>query len=417
MIDCVVIGAGPAGLAASVALVQRGVDHVVMEQGRVGSTWRTQRWDSFQLNTPGWANQLLFGEQQPRDHYAGAAEVVERLDSLAAGCPVRERVRVTRLTPTGGGHLLQNNTGDAVARCVVIATGDENLPRRPPLANAMPARIVQYHAAEYRSPQQLPDGAVLVVGSAQSGCQISEELLAAGRRVVLATSPVGRAPAWHRGRPSVEWLFAAGFFDQRPSDLPDPAMMRAHQPILAPRGLSLSLQLLARSGATLARRLVSVDGERVQFDQSAADNIAAGNAFAARARAMIDDMIRRTGADAPPAVPDDADLAVELNPPAELDLRTAGVTSVLWCTGFGSDFSWLYRGLVDECGRPRHVEAAALVPGLWYVGLRWLTRRGSGQLPGMTKDAADVADQVRRTLDADLRRPSVENDAIGSGMR
>jgi putative flavoprotein involved in K+ transport len=240
---------------------------------------------------------------------------------------------------------------------------------------------------------------VFVVGSAQSGCQITADLLAAGRRVVLATSAVGRVPVRYRGRAAVDWLAASGFFDQRPQDLPDPAMMRAPNPILAP-GRSLSLQALARAGATLAGRLVAVTGERVAFDGSAPDNVAAGDAFAARARAMIDQAINRLGLDAPPAEPDNADVdgPVDLDPPAALDLRAQEVASVVWCTGFGGDFSWLDARLVDADARPRHNHAAAPASGVWYVGLRWLFRRGSGILFGFPGDAATVADAVSAHL-------------------
>lgn len=392
MTDCVIVGAGPAGLATSAALSGHGVEHVVLERGRVGETWRSQRWDSFQLNTPGWANRLL-GEQ-PRDAYLTGVDVVARLKKLAADCPVREGVSVDRLTPVEDGFALHTGNGELRSRTVVVTTGDENLPRLPALSRALPDRIRQYHAAGYRNPGQLPDGGVLVVGSAQTGCQITKELLASGRRVFLATSSVGRAPTPYRGRDTAEWLFEAGFFDQRPQDLPDPAMMRVHVPILAPEGRSLSLQLLARAGARLVGRLVAVDGDRVRFDTSAPANVSAGDAFAARARAMIDEFIDRSGVDAPAAEPDEAGGPVDLDPATELDLRRDGIGSILWCTGFGSDFSWLDLALLDAEGRPRREGAAAGASGLWFVGLRWLTHRGSAQLPGVAKDASSVADAV-----------------------
>ena len=178
MIDCAVVGAGPAGLAASAALTRRGVEHLVLERGRVGQSWRDQRWDSLRLNNPGWMNAML-GEQAP-DTYLTAGEVVERLDRLAAACPVREGVRVARLVPDGHGWSLLTSDGQLRARAVVVASGGENLPRIPGLARGLPGRVAQLHAADYRSPGQLPDGAVLVVGSAQSGCQIAEDLLISG---------------------------------------------------------------------------------------------------------------------------------------------------------------------------------------------------------------------------------------------
>ena len=396
MIDAVVVGGGPAGLAASVALAGRGVEHVVLERDRVAATWRAQRWDSFRLNTAGWMNSMLGG--QARDAYAGGPEVVQRLAQLAAGCPVREGARVARLVPAGDGWAVATDDGELRARAVVVATGDQNRPRVPALARRLPGRVAQLHAADYRSPGQLPGGTVLVVGSAQSGCQIAEDLLVSGGiRVVLATSPVGRVPFRHRGRETIEWLAEAGFMDQRPGDLPDPSVMRAAMPIIAP-GRGLSLGALARAGATLAGRPVAVDGERVAFDGSLAANLAAGDAFAARARAMVDEVIRRRGVDAPPAEPDEHDLPVDLDPPALLDLRAQEVDGVVWCTGFTGDFSWLDPALAGADGQPRHTGGAAPAPGLWYLGLRWLRRRCSGILLGFPGDAAVVAAAVRAHL-------------------
>jgi putative flavoprotein involved in K+ transport len=388
-------GAKPPVLPPTPALGARGVEHVVLERGRVGESWRTQRWDSFQLNTPGWMNQLL-GEQAP-DSYATGVEVVQRLEKLAADCPIREGVRVARLAPAGDSYALRTDGDDILARAVVVATGDQNLPKIPTLAGSFPDRVAHYHTADYRGPDQLPDGAVLVVGSAQSGCQITQDLRAGGRRVVLATSPVGRVPFHHRGRESIEWLVEAGFMDQRPRDLPDPSVMHAALPILAP-GRGLSLQALARAGVTLVGRPVAMDGERVSFDGSAKANVAAGDAFAARMRAMVDEIIRRRRLDAPPAEPDDHDAPVDLDPPSSLDLRTQEVASVVWCTGFSGDFSWLDPTLVDTDGQPWHQDAAAATPGLWYVGLRWLIRRRSSLLFGFADDAGTVADAVRAHL-------------------
>src|SRR5215218_228505 len=249
MTDAVVVGGGPAGLAASVALTGRGVEHLVLEGDRAAATWRAQRWDSFRLNTAGWMNSMLGG--QAHDAYAGGQEVVQRLERLAAGCPVRDGVRVARLAPASDHWAVATDDGELRARAVVVATGDQNRPRVPALARRLPSRVARLHAADYRSPGQLPGGAVLVAGSAQSGCQITEDLLAGGRRVILATSRVGRVPFWYRGRETIEWLAEAGFLDQRPLDLPDPSVMRAATPILAP-GRGLSLPALARAGATLA---------------------------------------------------------------------------------------------------------------------------------------------------------------------
>jgi putative flavoprotein involved in K+ transport len=401
MTDCVVVGAGPAGLAASVALTARGIDHLVLERARAGQTWRTQRWDSLRLNNPGWMNRML-GDQPPNT-YLTAVEVVERLDRLAALAPVREHSPVLAMSPHHTGWALHTGVGQIRTRTVIVATGGENVPRTPPLARRLPANIAQLHAATYRRPAQLPAGAVLVVGSAQSGYQITEDLLRAGRRVILATSRVGRAPARHRGRDTIDLLGACGFFDQRPEDVPDPAVIHGPQPLLAPGGRSASLQTLARNGASLTGRLVSVDGQHLRFDDSLAANIAAADAFAARIRALLDELTY-PGRPAPPVEPDLADLPIEPDPPTTMHLGRAGIGSVIWCTGYTGDFSWLDTALVDEAGRPIRHGAAGALPGVWYLGLRWLIRRSSGNFLGFPADATAVADAIARTLRGRPRR-------------
>ncbi len=366
MVDCVVVGAGPAGLAASSALADREVDHVVLERGRVGQTWRTQRWDSLRLNNPGRFN-LMLGPQPP-DTYLTAAEVCERLEALAARLPVREDAPVTRLVRSGSGWTLHGPSAAAVrSRAVIVATGGENVPVTPALDRHLPVGLTRLHAAEYRSPARLPPGPVLVVGSGQSGYQISEELLAAGRFVIVATSTVGRAPARHRGSDVLTRLLESGFFDQRPADLPDPSVVHAPQPLLAPGGRSAGLRILARSGAVLAGRLVAVDGHLLRFDDSAAANVAAADAFAARIRALLDDLLRREGRPLPPDEPDPADAPVPLRPPATLDACT--LACVVWCTGYTGDFGWLGPDLLDRTGRPLRDGVRIRAAGMYAVGL------------------------------------------------
>jgi putative flavoprotein involved in K+ transport len=397
-LDCVVVGAGPAGLATSRALTDRGVDHVVLERHDVGHSWRTQRWDSFRLNTPGWTN-LMLGDFE-RDEYATAPEVVARHEMLAAALPVRQRTPVTSLERAGNDYVVATPDGDLRTATVVLATGDQNVPRIPAIADRIPAQVHQLHAAGYRNAAQLPDGAVLVVGSAQSGCQIAEDLSVAGRHVYLATSRVSRFSWTYRGRDTIEWLVDVGFFDQRPQDLEHPAMVHAAQPIVASGGRSLSLQLLARAGVTLLGRMLAVDGHTVTFDGSAAANVAFGDQFAARVRGMIDTAVERKGIDAPPAEPDDGGGPFDGQTVTALDLAAADVSTIIWCTGFTGDVSWVHLPVIDGAGRPIHDGGVTTEPGLWFVGLTWLTRRKSGILLGFPEDAARTADGVTEHLAA-----------------
>ncbi len=313
--------------------------------------------------------------------------------------------------------VVEADDEEIIARTVVVATGNENRGRTPMMAQLLPDWVFSCHASEYRSPARLADGAVLIVGSAQSGYQIAEELLAAGRRVFVATSRVGRAPARHRGRETVEWLAESGFFDQRTADLADPSVIRSAQPLLAPGGRSASLQALARRSATLAGRLVRIEGNQLTFDDSVPANIAAADAFAARIRSMLDEYITRDGGQLPPIESDEADRPVCIDAPISIDLRAEQIGSVVWCTGYTGDFSWLDPVLTDETGQPRRFEAAAPIPGLWYVGLRWLTRRGSGNFIGFPSDAATVAAAVTTSLGCGCREPMPPGDIHESRLR
>jgi putative flavoprotein involved in K+ transport len=216
--------------------------------------------------------------------------------------------------------------------------------------------------------------------------------------VYVSTSAVGRVPTPYRGRETLYWLVSSGFYDQATADVTDPAVLRARQPLLAPNGLPLGLPTLARRGATLLGRPTGVAGDRVQLDGSAAANLAAGEELAARVRTMVDAYIARSGADAPPAGPDPDGEPVTVQAYEEIDLRARGVATVLWCTGFGGDVGWMPEAWTRD-GLPVTDGVRGSVDGLWFVGLRWLTRRGSSILYGFPTDAAAVADGVVEHLD------------------
>jgi putative flavoprotein involved in K+ transport len=398
VIECVVVGAGPAGLAASASLSRFGVEHIVLERGRPGETWRTERWDSLRLNNPGFMNTML-GAQDP-DSYLTREDVAQRLETLASKAPVITGTTVVGLSHREDSWRLHTDNGAYAARTVVVASGGENVPRVPAFANDLPHRISQYHAASYRNPNELPHGSVLVVGSAQSGTQITEELLAAGRRVWLATCPIGRASAKYRGRLTVRWLAETGFFEQRPEDLPDPRAVSTVPALLAPGGRSMSLQVLAKAGATLTGHLVAVHGDTLTCDTSTAGNITYGDRSAATIRGVIDAYIQNHNIDAPVAEPDEAELPITLNPPQQIRLRKAGINSVIWCTGYTGAFRWLGEGLIDTSNRPLRQGPASPAPGIWFIGLRWLIRRTSGNFIGFPKDAQIIADAVRTYLRA-----------------
>lgn len=389
---CIVVGAGPAGLAMSRCLVERGVEHLVLERREVGDTWATQRWDGFRLNTPAWMNRLL-GEL-PDGAFPGRDEVVALLQGVAAGLPVQAHSPVLSVRKEVGGFAVRTPDREHVAETVVIASGGLNVPRTPAFAGVLPSWLVQLHGADYRSAADLPEGAVLVVGSGQSGSQVAEDLVLAGRRVLLSTSRVGRYQWSYRGRELLGWLVDAGYWAQRPSDLPDPTVMHLAQPIIGSGGHSLGLPALARAGVVLLGRLSAVDGAVLSFDASVAEHVAHGDEVAARLEGLADADIAAAGIDAPDPGPDPGRGPAPAAEPVTVDLIRKGVNTVIWCTGFTGDLSWLELPVVDKAGAPVHRDGATSVPGLHFLGLPWLTCRQSGILHGMPDDAARTADAL-----------------------
>jgi putative flavoprotein involved in K+ transport len=408
--EAVVVGAGHAGLAVSRRLADAGVEHLVLERGEIGETWRTQRWDSFRINTPSAINRLP-GDGPPsepdaflsRDAWIAELEAYARRGSL----PVRTHANVTAVAADGEGFVVTIGDGETIrTRSVVVASGHANEQKLPAAAKEIDPRFEVLTAATYRRPTQLPPGGVLVVGSAQSGGQIAEDLLEAGRDVYLATGTVGRAPRRTRGRDTLLWLSESGWMTQRLADLPDPHMARLAQPLISgvgPFGHTISLQALARSGVTLLGHFQSADGTRAHFSDDLAQHVRFGDEAAARMRKHVDDYIERSGLEAPPSDPDPADQPADpatFAAPTELDLAERDVRSVIFSTGFGADFSWLRLPTVGADGSVTHSDGRAPVDGVWFVGLLWLRMRRSGIILGAMDDSAHVAAQVVARRDA-----------------
>lgn len=406
--DALVIGAGQAGLTTSYYLTQSGIRHVVLERGRIGETWRTQRWRSFRLNTPNWANAL------PGAPFPGSADTFESTDALvayfeayAAQCslPLRSGVDVRALrSADGGGFEVSTGAGAVMkARHVVIASGIQNVPLVPAISRDLLPPLLQMHSAEYLDPESLPPGAVLVVGGGQTGCQIAEDLVDAGRRVYMATSKVGRAPRRYRGRDLFRWMVDSGFTEVRPADLADPAMMLMRQPQVSgvAGGRTNSYWQLARDGVTLLGHLRGASGTRLEFDNDLAAHLEFADRVSAQLTSMIDAYIERAGIVAPPAEPDPREAVeptLDQAGPATLDLTEAGITSLIWCTGFGGDFSGLEVPVLDTRGKPLHTDGVADFEGVYFVGFPWLSRRGSGVIAGVSKDAEHIVGVIARRL-------------------
>lgn len=403
-LDTIVIGAGQAGLAVSRLLSKHGIPHVVFERGRIGDSWRRQRWDSFRVNTPNEINQLPDGglpSGGPQEFCTGD-ELVRYFEEYSRryGLAVQEGVHVQAVRPAEGGFEVKASGRRYRCRNVVVCSGDQNLPLKPLVAAELPDDILQVHAADYRGSDQLPGGATLVVGSGQSGVQIVEDLLDARRRVYLCTSKVGRVPRRYRGKDITAWIELAGLAEQRPEDLQDPDEVYARQVQISGTrgGHSVSLHELGRRGAILLGRLERVRGRVLHIGRDLQANVAKGDEVSAQIRGAIDAFIAKAGLDAPPAEPDPTDAPFEglwaMSRVHELKLDETQILSVIWATGFGGDFSYLDPSFLDERGRPAHQDGICPVPGLYCVGLTWLRRRISGLVGGVASDAEYVVSEI-----------------------
>src|SRR5258706_3873136 len=341
-VDTIVIGAGHAGLAASLALSERGLEHIVLEEGRIGETWLADRWDSFRLNTPRWMSRL--DEQaladDDADGFDTAAEFVNALEDTARihSLPVEQHAGPATVERDASDRLIVHTArGTTVARNVIIATGFQQLATRPPLAAALAPRLLQLDTTTYRSPDAVAEGAGLVVGGGQPGCQIAEDLARAGRRVLLSTSRVGWVPRRYRGRDTLGWWTVTGFYEERRVDA-DPAALRVRQPLISGTddGHSLSLHTLAHLGISLLGRLQEGAGDKLRFGDEVAEHVRFGDQAAAGHLRAIDAHIERSGTAAEPAKPDPArepTASVGAAAPRSLRLDREGVGTVIWCTG------------------------------------------------------------------------------------
>jgi putative flavoprotein involved in K+ transport len=400
-VGTVVVGAGHAGLAISNLLSAQGNEHVVLERGRVAERWRNQRWDSFTLLTPNWATWL------PNWHYDGAEphgfmgrdEIVSYFERYAGSfaAPVREGVEVQALEAANGdGYRLRTGDGELLARTVVVATGPMQAPRLPAWSSELPADVVQLHSNAYRSPEQLPEGAVLVVGAGPSGQQIADDLLRGGRRVFVAVGRHRRVPRRYRGRDHYWWLEHGGFYERTAADVPPEARRPGVAPALTgfDGGRDLDLRKLHADGATLLGRALGVDGGRIQLATGLAETLAIGDRFYESFTDWVDARLYRFE-----GLYDDAEERERFpdppEPPAELDLAAAGITSVVWATGFQVEFSrWVHLPVLDGDGRPVHERGATRCAGVYFLGLHWLHRLRSPFIRGADEDARHIASLI-----------------------
>ena len=415
----VIVGGGQAGLSLSHYLKQRGIDHLVLEKHDPVHAWRDQRWDAFCLVTPNWQCKL------PGWEYAGSdphgfmkkAEIIEYLAGFVRHVdpPLLSQVNVKRVAPRPqGGFAMSTSKGEFSAGQVVVASGGYHVPIIPRLAERLPRDIMQLHSEQYRNPQSLPPGKVLVVGNGQSGAQIGEDLHLAGREVVMATGDAPRCARFYRGKDVVDWLADMGYYDMPVHEHPLREGVRDntnHYVTGRDGGRDIDLRKFASEGMELYGLLQGLDGDTLQFAPDLASNLAHADRIYNGINASIDKYIDKHAIEAPPA----SVYAPVWQPSQErehLNLRAAGITSIVWCIGFQPDFGWLDAPVFNGRGHPGHVRGVTAQPGLYFIGLPWLHTWGSGRFSGVARDALYLAEQIEARCEAPVAASEAATDAM-----
>lgn len=400
-IETVIVGGGQAGLATSYYLTQEGREHVVLDQAaRAASAWRDGRWDSFTLVTPNWTLKMPGAEYDgpDRDGFMSRDEVVAYFEEYVDrfNLPVQYGVRVESIDPMdGAGYRVQTPDRGFEARNVVVATGHEQLPKIPPSAASLSPGVKQIHSSMYRNPKSLSPGAVLLIGSAQSGCQIAEELNHSGRQVFLSTGGAGRAPRRYRGKDVFEWLHLTGFFDIPPDKLPVPKERFAPPHVSGKDGgHTLSLHQFARDGVTLLGHLRGVAGDRVILAPDLHENLGRADKFELGVVEMVNGYLRANGLDAPEEeLPQFRD-GYEQPIIEELDLMAAGITTVIWATGYTFDYGLVKVPVFEGGGFPIQTRGVTSSAGLYFVGMPWMPTLRSGILIGVGESSLHIATNI-----------------------
>ena len=399
-VETLVIGGGQAGLAMSAHLGRQGLPHLVLERHRIAERWRTERWDSLVANGPAWHDRFpdLTFDDIDGDAFAPKDRIVQYFETYAVrnGSPIRCGVEVRSLERMPDGMFrAETSTGGAiVARNVVSATGPFQKPVFPDMIPAS-AGVAQIHSSAYRNPGQLPEGAVMVVGAGSSGAQIADELLRAGRKVILSVGPHDRPPRAYRGRDFVWWLGALGKWDAKAVT---PGMEHVTIAVSgAEGGQTVDFRRMAARGMVLVGRTEGYSDGVLRFAPDLAANVARGDANYLSVLDEADAYVAREGLalpEEPEARRIGPDPACMTHPILSLDLAAEGVAAVIWATGYVLDYGWMKIDVFDERGRPRHQRGVSEVPGLYFLGLPWLSRRASAFIWGVWTDAQHLAEQI-----------------------
>lgn len=396
----IIIGAGQAGMSISYCLAKQGIEHILIEkESTIAHAWKTQRWDEFCLVTPNWQCQL------PGFHYAGddpdgfmvKDEIIDYLDAYYESFKpnVKFNRKVVELSKTDGVFEVVTSLDAYTSDQVVLACGTYHRPNVLPFANSMPKRINHIHSSQYKNAGALADGEVLVVGTGQSGCQIAEDLHLSGRKVHLAVGTAPRVNRRYRGKDVVQWLEDMGYYtttiDKHPDGKNAPHSTN-HYVTGRDGGRDLNLRIFAEEGMKLYGKLKSADGDLVCFESDLKHNLDYADEVAKRIRDSIEEYIDKNGIDAPV----DQNIHSEYLPEEalELDLEKTGITSVVWATGFKTQFDWVKLPVFDGSGQPDQKRGVTPVEGLYFLGLNWMNTWGSGRFFHVGRDAEYLVSKI-----------------------
>lgn len=400
-IDTLIVGGGQAGLAMSRCLRERGLEHAILERGRIGERWRSERWDSLRLLTPRWQSRLPgFSYMGPDpDGYMTRLELVDYLERYAGtfNPPLFGDTTVKAIRPFSRGYRVDTDRGSWRANQVVLATGECDRPWLPPAATDTSAHLHQVDPRTYKNPDQLPDGGVLVVGASATGLQLALEIQASGRQVTLSVGRHTRLPRTYRGMDILWWFDQMGLLDQRPGDVRDLAASRTQpsmQLVGSVRRCTVDLSWAETQGIRLVGRLEGFRGCTAHFGDNLVEDMAAADLKLAKLRLKMDRFAGRSqlGTLLPEPPP-----FTTIEPPAApsaLDLRATGIRTVLWATGFQPDYSWLHVPVLNARGELIHDGGVTPGPGLYAMGLRFMRRRSSSFIDGQAKDATELAEHL-----------------------
>lgn len=407
-IPVVIIGGGQAGLTVSWYLLKKGIEHVVLERHQKFHSWRENRWDSFCLVTPNWQCKLPNFPYQGDDPngFMLKDEIVEYLDGFAESFdpPICENVEVKKVSKTEDGYDVLTSDGAWQCEQVVIATGGYDAPIVPRYAENLDPSIMQMHSKDYRRPNQIPEGASLIVGTGQSGVQIMEDLVRDGRKVHLAVGPAPRSPRKYRGRDATDWLYDMGHYDITIAEHPDPhkALSQTnHYMSGRDGGKEIDLRrFVVESDISLYGSLSDMSGSKLNFLPDLRKNLDDADTSYLGIRNVIDEYISRENISAPEEAPFEK-LWQPNAETTEVDAEELGITSVIWSIGFRPNYDWIDADVFDQHGRPVYNRGICDSPGFYFIGLGWLNKWGSGRFLSIDEDGRYLADHIEKSLSQD----------------